>query len=299
MKKRLILLLILTVFSGGFWTELVPLSPAYAAPSDPNVLYYYCPMHTFEHSDKPGKCPICAMDLIPKMKSSASSPTSMATTSEVPDALKGLAPIDISDFQAKMIDVKLAPAQIAPVIRMVRTVGRFAGGEGDFASLASDFVAPGTVGTSGGRYVVADVYALDLPFVKVGQKALVSPLNGGAPVEGAVSKIYPYDGTQSRETRVKIHLNQPGPAEIYANVEIETTTPPRLSVPREAVLSTGTQSYVYVQDGQGHFTPRAVTVGFKGDDLFEITSGLKEGEQVAYGGTFMLDADSHIQGTGE
>jgi len=42
-----------------------------------------------------------------------------------------------------------------------------------------------------------------------------------------------------------------------------------------------------------------VGVGFKGDNLFEITSGLKEGEQVASGGTFMLDADSHIQGTGE
>jgi hypothetical protein len=300
MRKLSMILLILAAMGGGVLTGIIPASPAYAAPSDPNVLYYYCPMHTFEHSDKPGKCPICAMDMIPKRRSTAGSSTSRGVTSDVPDALKGLAPIEVSAFQAKMIDVKLAQAEMAPVVRVIRTVGRFAGGDSDFSSLASDFAAQGKVGISQARYVVADVYALDLPFVKVGQKSLVSSLNGGGdPQAGTVSRIYPYDGTQSRVTRVKIRLNQPGPAEIYANVEIEVATSPRLSVPREAVLSTGTQSYVYVQDSDGHFIPKAVGVGFKGDKLFEITSGLKEGDPVAYGGTFMLDADSHIQGTGE
>jgi hypothetical protein len=265
----------------GLFLAFLSLSLVQGAPQDPNVLYYYCPMHTFEHSDKPGKCPICGMDMIPKRKGAA-----QVSTAEVPDALKGLAPIDVSPFQAKMIDVKLTKAEVVPVIRIIRTVGQFA--------------APGKRRVSKTRELAADVYALDLPFVKVGQKALVSSLNGGGdPQEGTVSRIYPYDGTQSRVTRVKIRLNQPGPAEIYANVEIEVATSPRLSVPREAVLSTGTQSYVYVQDSAGHFVPRAVGVGFKGDDLFEITSGLKEGDSVASGGTFMLDADSHIQGTGE
>ncbi|HET9868905.1 MAG TPA: hypothetical protein VFR02_00190, partial [bacterium] len=216
-------------------------------------------------------------------------------SSGLPDALKGLAPIDISPFQAKMIDVKLAQVRMAPVIRVIRTVGRFAGGANDFSSLALDFAAEGKVGASQARYVVADVYALDLPFVKVGQKALVSSLNGGGAQEGVVSKIYPYDGTQSRVTRVKIRLAKPVPDEIYANVEIEASTAPKLSVPREAVLSTGTQSYVFVGDGEGHFVPRAVQVGFKGDDLFQITSGLKEGDPVAWGGTFLLDADAHLQ----
>ncbi len=238
-------------------------------------------MHTFEHSDKPGKCPICGMELIPKWKTPGG-----VSTSEIPESLQGLAPVDISPFQAKMIDVKLAKAEVVPVIRIIRTLG--------------DFAAPGKTRISQARELTAEVYALDLPFVKVGQKALISSLNGnGERQEGIVSRIYPYDGAQSRLTRVKIRLHKPGPAGIYANVEIESATTPRLSVPREAVLSTGIQSYVYVQDSDGHFVPRAVGVGFRGDDLFEITSGLKEGEQVAYGGTFMLDADSRIQGTGE
>jgi hypothetical protein len=261
----------------GLFLVFGALSLVQAAPQDPNVLYYYCPMHTFEHSDNPGKCPICGMDLIPKRKAVLDAPAA-----EVPDVLKGLAPIDISPFQSKMIDVKLAKAEVIPVIRIIRTLG--------------DFAAPGKTKVSQTRELTAKVYALDALFVKRGQKVLVSSLNGGGLREGVVARTSPYDGNQSQ---VKIHLNQPGPAEIYANVEIEVAAPPRLSVPREAVLSTGAQSYVYVQDSDGHFVPRAVGVGFKGDDLFEITSGLKEGEQVAYGGTFMLDADSHIQGTGE
>jgi hypothetical protein len=295
MKKLSMILLILAAMGGGVLSGAIPLSSAQAAPADPTVIYYYCPMHTFEHSDKPGKCPICGMDLIPKKKPAAGASSAVTAPSEIPDSLKGLAPIDISDFQAKMIDVKLMKAEVVPVVRVIRTVGRFTGGDGDFSSLASDFAAQGSVGASPARYVVADIYALDLPFVKVGQEAWVSPLNGGDRLEGTVSRIYPYDGTQSRVTRVKIHLNQSGPSEIYANVEIMTATPPRLAVPREAVLSTGSQSYVYVQDGQGHFVPRPVEVGFQGDDLFEITSGLKEGDSVAWGGTFMLDADAHIQ----
>ncbi len=261
----------------GLFLAFFSLSLAQAAPQDPNVLYYYCPMHTFEHSDKPGKCPICGMELIPKRKDAGEAPTA-----KVSDALKGLAPIDISPFQSKMIDVKLAKAVVVPVIRIIRTVGQFG--------------VPGKTRVSQAHELTAEVYELDAPWVKRGQKVLVSSLNGGSLREGVVSRTYPYDGTQSR---VKIHLGQVGPAEIYANVEIEVATSPRLAVPREAVLSTGTQSYVYVQDSDGHFVSRAVQVGFKGDDLFEITSGLKEGEQVAYGGTFMLDADSHIQGTGE
>jgi multidrug efflux pump subunit AcrA (membrane-fusion protein) len=261
----------------GLFLVFGALSLVQTAPQDPNVLYYYCPMHTFEHSEKPGKCPLCGMDLIPKRKTPGEAPVA-----EAPDALKGLAAIDISSLQSKMIDVKLAKAEMMPVIRIIRTLG--------------DFVTPGKTKLSQTRELTAEVYALDAPFVKRGQKVLVSSLNGGNPRAGVVIRTYPYDGTQAK---ARIHLDQPGPAEIYANVEIEVTTSPRLAVPREAVLSTETQAYVYVRDGEGHFAPRAVEVGFKGDDFYEITSGLKEGEQVAWGGTFMLDADSHIQGTGE
>ena len=122
----------------------------------------------------------------------------------------------------------------------------------------------------------------------------------GAKAEGKLVQLYPYDGTLSRVRRVRLQVKGLFTGEDYVNVEIVASTPPRLSVPREAVLTTGTHDYVFVETGEGRFTPQEVTVGFLGDLDCEIVSGLKEGEKVAAGGNFLLDADSRITaGAGE
>ena len=50
---------------------LVPVSPSELKKIQPGgkVLYYTCPMpeHANVHEDKPGKCPLCGMTLIPVM----------------------------------------------------------------------------------------------------------------------------------------------------------------------------------------------------------------------------------------
>jgi hypothetical protein len=253
------------------------------------VKYWANPMNRSIHSDKPMKDDM-GMDYVPVYEEEPRSTGAMPESA----AFKGLAPVEINPFQEKMIDVKVAKVEKMPVTRKICTVGKFAGGSGDFAALASDFIAQEPSKPSG-RYVVADVYALDQPFVKAGEKAWISGFGGSGPkIEGVVAALYPYDGTQSRVVRVRINLKKPAPTAIYANVEIEASTNASLAVPREAVLNTGTQSYVFVEEAEGKFTPREVAVGFKGDQYDEITKGLKEGEQVAWGGVFMLDADAHM-----
>jgi rubrerythrin len=50
---------------------LVPVTPGELQKLQPGgkVLYYTCPMpeHSYVHADKPGKCPVCDMTLIPVM----------------------------------------------------------------------------------------------------------------------------------------------------------------------------------------------------------------------------------------
>ncbi len=41
------------------------------AAHDGDVAYYTCAMHTSVRSDKPGKCPLCSMDLVPVMRQEA------------------------------------------------------------------------------------------------------------------------------------------------------------------------------------------------------------------------------------
>src|SRR5207244_12626525 len=43
-----------------------------------NVDYYTCTMHPSVHSNDPGKCPICSMDLVPVMKKEGGDATPQA-----------------------------------------------------------------------------------------------------------------------------------------------------------------------------------------------------------------------------
>jgi hypothetical protein len=252
---------------------------------------YYCPMHPQIQQDQPGQCPVCFMDLVAK---GAPDRMTGGEGETLPESLKGLAPVHLSPWKQQLIGVRLEAASRRPVKRLIRTVGRFGGG--GFAAAASDFAATGVSGGGGGRYVVADVYALDIPFLKRGQRAWVSPFSGsGEKASGRVAAVYPYDETQSRITRVRIDLDRPAGREIYANVEIESDAGPRLSVPPEAVLDSGIARYVFLEGQPGYFTPREVTVGFKGEDLWEVASGLKEGDRVVVGANFLMDADSKLK----
>lgn len=297
--KKFIVLIVLLAAAGGviYGWKSRPAGPA-ASKSASDTLYYTCVMHPFIHRDEPGKCPICSMDLVPVKKDKVQAQTAASAGAAGPDALEGLAPVKLTPFKEQMIGVRLAPVRAAQVVRDIRTVGRFAGGAGNFAATSADFTGRGTVKSGGGAYVVADVYALDQPFVKAGQKAWVSPFSHPElKVEGRVARFYPYDGTQSRVMRVRIDLKASLTQEVFANVQIEATVPARMAVPRDAVLHTGTQAYVFVERSPGEFGATPVVVGFQGDDLCEIASGLKAGDQVAWGGNFMLDADAHINAT--
>jgi hypothetical protein len=257
-------------------------------PGEKKIKYWASPMNPAQHSPKPMKDDM-GMDYVPVYEETVSGEM------KNPGGMEGLAPLHLSPYKEQLIDVKYATVEKTSITRLIHTSGRFAGGDGDFAALAGDFAAQRPLKSSG-RYLVAEVYALDIPFVKVGQRAFVSPISGSGPrIPGKVALVYPYDGTQSRVTRVRINLAQPMPPDIFANVDIEAATEPRLSVPPGAVMDTGTQRYVFVATDPGTFTPQAVTLGFRGDDLDEVTSGLKEGEKVVQGANFLIDADSKIK----
>jgi hypothetical protein len=297
--------------------------------------YYYCAMHPWFHQDHPGNCGICGMTLIKKEGGAPSGKESTAPLErkvkywvdsmnpafhqdhpgkapdgmdlvpiydegtaepgEVPAALKGLASVNLSPFKQQLIGLRTSTVKKQPVVRVIHTVGRYAGGSNDFASIAGDFAARGK-GDSGRKgFLVADVYALDIPYVKVGQRVWVSPFSGAGPrLEGLVSQIYPYDGTQSRVRRVKISVSQVRSSELFANVEIEAASQPVLSVPVDAVMVTGLHRYVFVKNSAETFVPREVTMGFEGESEWQVVSGLNGGETVVEGANFMVDADSKL-----
>jgi Cu(I)/Ag(I) efflux system membrane fusion protein len=53
---------------------------------------------------------------------------------------------------------------------------------------------------------------------------------------------------------------------------------------------------VFVDKGEGKLEPRAVLIGRKFGDIYEIKGGLKEGERVVASANFLIDAESKVQG---
>ena len=147
----------------------------------------------------------------------------------------------------------------------------------------------------------AQVYAQDLPFIKLGQEA-TAEVEGvpGKRFSGKVVFIHPQVDPQTRTATVRMALDnreltlRPG---LYATAHVQAQlADDALLVPREAVLDTGTRQIVFISEGGGHFSPRKVTTGSAGEDgMVQVLDGLAAGQTVVTSGQFLLDAESRMR----
>ncbi len=150
-------------------------------------------------------------------------------------------------------------------------------------------------------WVIADVYEVNLPFVKIGQYAeLLLPYEPGKKFSGRVTFINPTLDEKTRTVKARIEFANPGATlkpEMYGDVLIQGSRGFGVAVPDDAVISTGERNLVFVAKGNGVFEPREVTVGVKVRNLYEIKRGVSAGEQVVTGANFLLDSESKLRAT--
>jgi Cu(I)/Ag(I) efflux system membrane fusion protein/cobalt-zinc-cadmium efflux system membrane fusion protein len=150
-------------------------------------------------------------------------------------------------------------------------------------------------------WVHADIYELDIPWIRVGQPAVVSFRN--APerkFRGKVLFLYPEVSRDTRTLRICVEVPntsrrlRPG---MYADVVVQG--PPvreAVAVPLSAVIRSGERNIVFIDLGDGRFEPREVELGVRGEgDLVQIRTGVESGEAVVTQAQFMLDSESRIQ----
>jgi hypothetical protein len=144
------------------------------------------------------------------------------------------------------------------------------------------------------RTITATLSADEAVHVKAGQRVRaflprsVSRMNQGTVV--SASRQGP------NVVVVKVALAGPAvePGRHYV-VEIVTEQGELLSVPNEAILESGGKHVVYVQEADGSYTPRDITVGVRGELFAEVSDGLKPGEQVVTIGSFFIDAEHRLK----
>jgi Cu(I)/Ag(I) efflux system membrane fusion protein len=149
-------------------------------------------------------------------------------------------------------------------------------------------------------WVIADIYEYELPLIRLGQTTRVRL--SYLPGKEFVSKIdylYPSLSGESRTARARLVIPNPGGSlmpQMFTNIEITIDLGKRLAVPDAAVIDTGTRKIVYVDKGEGHFEPREVLTGLRGEKMLEIVQGLKEGNRVASSANFLIDSEAQLQG---
>ena len=148
-------------------------------------------------------------------------------------------------------------------------------------------------------WVEGEVFEQDLTNVRVGQAvhADFQALPGEHRM-GRIAYIYPTLNPETRTVKVRVVMPngdlklKPG---MYATLRITGTERGGvLTLPRDAVLSTGERNVVFVREANGQLAPREVALGVSNDERVEIIRGLSAGETVVASATFLVDAESNL-----
>jgi membrane fusion protein, heavy metal efflux system len=154
-----------------------------------------------------------------------------------------------------------------------------------------------TVGDPAAIWILADVFAIDLPRLAVGAPARATlPAFPGRTFDGKVEWIAGALDPAARTARLRIVLANPGGElrpEMLGTVEIAGRSRDALAVPRSAVLRLGEGRVVFVEqgrspDGRIRFVRRSVEVEDDGGDVVAVVRGLEPGEKVASSGAILL-----------
>lgn len=256
------------------------------------IAEYYCPVHEAVTSDKPGKCPICHRNLVPRMKKPApqeiqeldnqeeyedasASDDEGNRSGEEEQASIGRAVIQITEQEEKKAGVRTAAVEKRQILVKIQASGVYSvSGEKPPAS--------------------ADISYSEAAYVTSGAK--VSVYAAAAPekeIKGAVDSVEKTPGRSTARVYLKLENeeqvlkdNDGFDAVIYSDLG------ERLSVPAEALFDTGEKQFVYVKTGPGKFEPRQIKVGAINEKAAEALSGVTEGEAVVTSGTFLVEAQS-------
>jgi Cu(I)/Ag(I) efflux system membrane fusion protein len=147
-------------------------------------------------------------------------------------------------------------------------------------------------------WVEGEVFEQDLPLVRLGVAVKVTfQALPGVERDGRVTYIYPTVDPATRTARIRVELGnadlalKPG---MYGQLQFDGRIGAGLTVPRSALIVTGTRNLVFIKRPDGRFEPREIVLGAATPERVLVIRGLALGDTVVASGTFLLDAESNL-----
>jgi cobalt-zinc-cadmium efflux system membrane fusion protein len=170
---------------------------------------------------------------------------------------------------------------------------------------AGQLIQPGTtqcfvVSDISTVWVLVNVYQKDLPYVHVGNTVTIQTDTYPEVFHGRISYVAASLDPNTRTLQARIETNNPGEKlkkDMYVSVTVNAGTIPKaLALPDAAVLRDGqNQPFVYAAASSNQFGRRSVTLGESLNGQTQITSGLKDGDQVIGNGSLFVQFANSLQ----
>lgn len=142
----------------------------------------------------------------------------------------------------------------------------------------------------------------DLKQVKVGQVVkLVIESRSGEVFEGKLTWIAPSVDERTRTTKARAEFSNPNgvlKAQMFAKAQIINRTSKNLIIPQSAVQDIEGQPVAFVRLADDLFDVRLLKTGVRGHDQIEVLAGLKLGDQVVTGSSFIVKSQFLISRLG-
>jgi len=143
-------------------------------------------------------------------------------------------------------------------------------------------------------WAILNLYPKDIPYVKKGQKVIISAGSDTPESKGIINYISPVIDELTRTAEARVVLNNPKgfwkPGLFVTGSVATSTTTVDVLIPKTALETIDDETIVFVKDDDG-FEPRHVSVGKRNHINVEITDGLKAGDVYVSKGGFTLKAE--------
>ncbi len=145
----------------------------------------------------------------------------------------------------------------------------------------------------------ADIYQSDLPYVRVGMPLELSlPYWPDKTFRGKVIFVSPTLDPETRTLKARLEIPNPDlllrPG-MYGDASLEYALGEKLSIPADAVMFSGRNTYAFREENDGHLVPTSIKVGTRGAGWYELLDGLKEGDRVVVSANFLVDSESSLK----
>lgn len=144
-------------------------------------------------------------------------------------------------------------------------------------------------------WFIAQIYQKDLTFIKKDMKAYVYIDGLSQAVKTKVDFIYPMVNEKTKTIDVRFVIDNKDLniyPNMFASVKIKAVNKTMLTLPKTAVLTKGSNFYVFKPISDREFEPVKIEAKRISTNRYEILDGLNKGDKVINNALFLLDSDA-------